>query len=101
MLSILIFFAWQICFLNQEIFYSQEVRDKGQSFYRYMPSIIILLFAALLYGNLFFRHKKNLIFNSFLAASLLYMYVNLASLILATIIVLFGVIIAILELKKE
>lgn len=86
--------CWMIYFYNQEIFYSPEELAGKNALVRYMPSVVLLMFSALLYANLFFKEKKILVLDCFLTASILFLYNSTASLIMATTLLLFGLIMA-------
>ncbi len=93
--------GWQIYYFNQELFYGKALRDADSSFFRYMPAIILLLYGFLLYSNLVLKQRRILIFNSFLAASLLYVYDNTYSMIIATLLSIFGLSGAVIELTRH
>lgn len=44
--------GWQVYYFNQEAFYSKELRDSISPFFKYMPSIVLLLYGFLQYSNL-------------------------------------------------
>lgn len=93
--------GWQINYFNQELFYSKALRYADSSFFRYMPAIILLFYGFLLYINLVLKQRRILIFNSFLAASLLYVYDNTYSMIIATLLSIFGLSGAVIELTRH
>lgn len=93
-------FCWQMFYFNQEIFYTRELREAYSSFFRYVPSIVLLLYGLLLFNNVTLGRKRILILDSFFAASLLYMYSTTHLLIIATLLVVFGLVIVVLRIKE-
>ena len=92
-------FVWQIYYFNQEIFYRDELHNTKSTFLWYMPAIIILSYGVLIYGDIVLRQRKVSVFNSLFAASILYMYTSITAIIIATLLSIFALLIAGLELR--
>lgn len=93
--------GWQIYYFNNVVFYNNDLREANGNFLRYMPAIVLLLYGLLLYGNLILRQKKLLVFNSLFAASLLFTFPTTSSMIIATLLSFFALVIAAFELKRS
>ena len=104
-IPIYVFYAyllgWQIYYFNQEVFYSKELSETNGNFFKYMPTVVLLLYAVLLYGNMVLKQRKVLVFNSLFASSILHMYNTTSSLIMAVLLSVFGLIVAVFELKRS
>jgi hypothetical protein len=94
-------FVWQITYLNDELFLEKELPETNGIFFRYMPAIVLLLFGVLLYCNVILRQTRILILNSLFAASLLYMHTTTSSLIIGVMLSIFGLVIAVFEIKQS
>jgi hypothetical protein len=93
--------GWQIYYFNNVVFYNKDLREANGNFLRCIPAIVLLLYGLLLYGNLILRQKKLLVFNSLFGASLLFLYETTSSMIMATMLSFFALVIAAFELKRS
>lgn len=92
---------WQILYFSRELFYAKELVDANSSFFRYMPALVIFVYGILLYGNVLLRQRRIVIFNSFFAASLLFVFDNKYSFVRGILLSLFALGVAAIELKRS
>ncbi|HET6996078.1 MAG TPA: hypothetical protein VFI06_13890 [Chitinophagaceae bacterium] len=93
-------FVWQITYINDETFLNRGLGETLDNFFRYLPAIVLLLYAVLLYCNIILKQPRILILNSLFAASLLYMHATTPSLVIALLLSIFGLVIAGFEIKQ-
>jgi hypothetical protein len=93
-------FVWQIYYFNEEVFYNKELRDVKSHFFRYIPAIILLFYGLLLYINVLYGNRRQMILNSFLAASLISFYDTILTFSITIILMIFGLVITFLELGR-
>lgn len=100
-LSYAYLFVWQVYYFNQELFYDKELRPEEITIFRFLPSVVLLFFVILLYIDMLLKQKIILVCDCFFTASLLYLYNTFPSIIMATVILLFGVIVAFFEISVK
>lgn len=86
--------------MNEQVFLGMPARLAYREAFLYIPSVLFLLYGALILGNLYFRQGKMIVFNSFFAASLLLTFDTVSGFIGGGLAGVFGLVVGVMEYRN-